>query len=245
MKHKFLIPLALVVLSLSVAKAQISVSGSAEINVAPDEVYISAGVEIRDSHLDVATRQNDERIASALAFLKQAGVPEKDTQTDAIEIQPDYGSADSQVEPRFYQVRKSIGIRLTTVTNLENVLTGLMSHGANILNNVDFRTTELRKYRDQARSMAIKAAREKAVALCSDLDVKCGKPININAQESGGYYISPGSRWGWRNSGMLGYMNAAQNVIQNNPDGGGASGETVSIGQISVSATVNVSFSIQ
>ena len=252
MKKKLLPALALAALCLNAASAQnqqpppqINVSGSAEVKVAPDEVYISAGVEIRNAQLDVAIHENDEGVASTLAFLKTAGVPEKDIQTDCIQVQPDYGSADSQIEPHFFQVRKSIGIKLNSVTNLEVVLSGLMSHGANVLDNVDLRTTELRKYRDQARAMAIKAAKEKAVALCGELDVKCGKPLSINAQEFGGYYNWPGNRWGWRSNGMSGYMNAAQNVIQNNGGGSEPAGETVSVGQISVSTTVDVSFSIQ
>jgi uncharacterized protein YggE len=113
-----------------------------------------------------------------------------------------------------------------------------------MLYNVDFRTTELRKYRDQARAMAIKAAKEKATALCHELDVKCGKPLSINAQEYGGYYGWPGGRWGGRNYGSM--MNASQNVAQSNNGGSADSaGETMSIGQISVSASVSVSFLIQ
>jgi len=252
MKTKIVPALALAAFCLTTASAQnqqpppqINVSGSAEVKVAPDEVYIGAGVEIRNAQLDVAIHQNDERVASALAFLKSACVPGKDVQTDCVQVQPDYGAGDSQVEPSFYQVRKSIGIKLDSVTNLEVVLSGLMSHGANVLDNVDLRTTELRKYRDQARAMAIKAAKEKAVALCAELEVKCGKPLTINAQEFGGCYSWPGNRWGWRNGGMSSYMNTAQNVIQNNGGGSAAAGETLSVGQISVSATVDVSFSIQ
>jgi uncharacterized protein YggE len=66
---------------------QVNVSGTAEVKVAPDEVDISAGVETRDAQLDVATRQNDERVANALAFLKQVGVPDKNVQTDSIQLQ--------------------------------------------------------------------------------------------------------------------------------------------------------------
>jgi uncharacterized protein YggE len=251
MNKHILFALAFTVLLSSVARAQyqppppqVSVSGTAEVKVAPDEVEISAGVETRDAQLDVATHQNNERVATALAFLKNAGLPDKYVQTDSIEVQPDYGASDAQIEPRFYRVRKSIEVKLTTVTNLETVLTGLLSHGVNTLYDVDFRTTELRKYRDQARAMAIQAAKEKAAALCQELDVKCGKPVSISAQEYGGYFGWPGNRWGPRNYGGL--MNASQNIVQNNNGGSSDSaGETMSIGQISVSASVNVSFLIQ
>jgi len=249
--QQILVAVAFIVLSFSAAHAQfqqpppqVSVSGAAEVKVAPDEVDISAGVETRDAQLDVATHQNDERVASALAFLKQAGVPDKDVQTDSIEVQPNYyNNGVEQIEPRFYEVRKSIQVKLTTVTNLEKIVTGLLNHGVNNLNSVDFRTAELRKYRDQARAMAVKAAKEKATALCTELDVKCGKPVSINAQEYGGYFGWPGNRWGGHGGGM--YMNGVQNAVQNNGGGSDFPGETMSLGQISVSATVNVSFLIE
>lgn len=254
MKPFTLIVLSVVGLLAPVASAQyqqpppqVNVSGVGEIRVAPDEVHISAGVETRDAQLNAATRRNDERIATALAFLRKAGVPDKDIQTDAMQVLPDYGSGDRSLEPEFYRVRKSISLRLTEVTNLESVVTGLLTNGVNGLYNVDFRTTALRKYRDQARSMAIKAAREKAVALCGDLGVACGKPLSINAQEFGGSYSWSGSGWGngfgWR--GANSYVNSVQNVSQVNDSGGSFAGDNTAIGQIQISATVNVTFLIQ
>jgi hypothetical protein len=68
--------------------------------------------------------------------------------------------------------------------------------------------------------------------------------VNINAQEFGGYYSWPGNRWGYGGFGMNGYMNA-QNVVPSNGGASEAEGQTMSIGQISVSATVNVTFAIE
>ena len=125
---------------------------------------------------------------------------------------------------------------------MESVLTGLLNSGVNYIHNVNFRTTELRKHRDQARDMAIKAAKEKVVAMTSGLGVKCGKPCSINANEYGGWWnYSSGSNWGGRNQGM----NSFQNAVQNYNGSAEVSGETLAVGQISVSATVNVSFLIE
>ena len=41
------------------------------------------------------------------------------------------------------------------------------------------RTSELRKYRDQAREKAIQAAKEKAAALAAALGAKLGRPYSI------------------------------------------------------------------
>jgi len=246
MKIRFLL-LALAALPFTPAFAQINVSGSAEIKVAPDEIRLSVGVETRDENLDVARRQNDGRVAGALAFLKNNGIKDKDVQTDCLSVEPDYDYNRSHVQPVAYIVRKSIEVRLTAVTNLDGILTGLLTNGVNYVHGIDFRTSQLRKYRDQAREMAIKAAREKADAMAAALDVKRGKVSSITVNDWtggwGGYQNRWGSQWG-------GFISGQVNNVQNLGDLSGAANadnvaETFSVGEISVSATVNVSFLIE
>ncbi|MEY2540462.1 MAG: uncharacterized protein QOI22_64, partial [Verrucomicrobiota bacterium] len=99
MKKRFIVALAGTALSLSSAWSQtiapppqITVSGSAEIKVAPDEVHLSAGVETRSDKLDDARRQNDDRVGKVLQFLKAQGIKEKDVQTDFMSVEPNYDS---------------------------------------------------------------------------------------------------------------------------------------------------------
>jgi hypothetical protein len=223
---------------------QINVSGSAEVKVAPDEIRLSVGVETRDQNLDVARQQNDERIAHALAFLKDAGVKDKDVQTDFISVVPDYDYNSSHVKPVAYIVRKSIEIRVTAITNFESIVTGLLTNGVNYIHGIDFRTSQLRKYRDQARELAVKAAKEKADAMASALGVKRGKVSSINVNDWSGGWGGYQNRWGaqWGINGQ--FQNAVQNLgdIAGSPDN---AAETFSVGEISVSATVNVSFLIE
>jgi uncharacterized protein YggE len=247
MKTKLVLLLVLSLAAISPAFAQtpqISLSGSAEVKVVPDEIMLNVAVETRAATLDPARLENDQKIAAVLAFLKQSKIKDKDVQTDYINIQPDYnynnGSSESHVKPVAYIVRKNIEIRLTDVAAFQDILTGLLTNGVNYVNGIDFRTTQLRKYRDQARAMAIRAAREKAGALVSELGAKLGKVTSINANDSSGYY---GNYWGM-NRGFNGFNNVAQNVAAV----GGASDtgeDTFAVGQISVSATVNVSFLIE
>jgi len=218
---------------------EISISGSAEVNVAPDLVYISVAIDTRDAQLDAAIRQNNERMARALEFIKEAGVPDKDVQTDSIDVQPDYGARDAQIEALFYRVRKSIQIKLDAVTNFETVVTGLLSHEVNVFCSVDFGTTKLREYRDQARAMAVKAAKEKAEALCKELNVKCGKPTNVKADDYDGYYSRSVARGGSR------YMSTVVNSVMDMGGGSAAPGDTMSVGQIRISSTVYVSFQLE
>lgn len=247
MKHLFLLA-AIVILPVArgfsqpiAQPPQINVSGSAEVKVAPDEIYLSAAVETRNESLEQAKKQNDDSISKALAFLKNSGIKEKDVQTDYINVQPNYNRDYSKTRAEYFTVQKTIQIKLTQVDSFEKVLTGLLTNGVNSVDGIEFRTSQLRKYRDQARAMAIRAAKEKADAMVSELGAKCGKVYNINAYDGGGWW-SPGRYWAGR-----GYNNAFQNAVQNVSTAPSAesSDSTLSVGQISVSASVNVAFLIE
>ena len=217
----------------------INVTGSAEVKVAPDEIGLRVGVESRHPNLEMAKKQNDDAVAKALAFLKASEIAAKDVQTDFINIEPTYDHDVSRTTPTTYVVRRSIEIKLVKIPKFEGLLTGLLTNGVNNVHGIDFRTTQLRKHRDSARAMAIRAAKEKADALAVELGVKRGKVHHIDASEGGGWWSSS-AYWGERYGSAM-YQNAVQNV------GGTAetTDDTLSIGQISVSASVNVSFLIE
>lgn len=258
-KPHVLLAIGLMLLPLVSANAdpQISVSGSAEIKVAPDEVDLRVSVETRDVDLQAAKDNNDKSVAGALKFLKDHGVKEKDIQTDFVSIEPVYNDGSSFFDPRtgvpyaagkgtkpnFYLVSKTIGIRLTNVADFDTILTGLIASGVNIVQGIEFRTSELRKYKDQARAAALKAAKEKADAAAAVLGVKVGKPDNITINDWSGWSGWPQGAWGNNNNFAA---NSIQNVSQNAGGGGpDENGATFAVGQISVSATVNVTFQIQ
>jgi len=221
---------------------QINISGTADVKVAPDQVAIRFGVESRNENLNEATRAHEERMRSALQFLKLVGVPDKDIQTDFINIMPEYNGDSWHAKAAIFIVRESIEVNLTNIAKFQTIMTGLLTNGVDHVNGIEFRTSQLRKYRDEARAQAIHAAREKADALCAELGVKRGRPININANESGGFW-NPYSSW-WGGQGY-GFASNAQVVVQNANGASDENGDTIALGQIKVSATVNVSFAIE
>ena len=138
MKTKFTFIILLASLTAALAQyqqppPQINVSGSAEIKVVPDEIRLSVAVESRNAALDAARLDNDTKIAAALAFLKQAGMPDRDVKTDFISVQPDYDRDRSRVTPVAYIIRKSIEIRLTNTVVFQSVVTGLLTNGVNVM----------------------------------------------------------------------------------------------------------------
>ncbi len=215
----------------------ITTTGDAEIKVAPDEVIFILGVETWDKDIKIAKRQNDDRIRKILAVTNDFAIDPKYVQTDQITVDPRYRNGTySDADFIGYFVSKTIVITLNDVSKFEDVYTGVLSAGANHVQGIQFRTTELRKYRDQARALAIKAAQEKAAALAGEMGQRIGKPQSIE-ENSSGWWSSYSAHWG-------GAM--TQNVVQNAGGGSTFSEEgTFAPGQISISARVTATFELE
>ena len=164
----------------------ITVSGSAEVKAAPDEVMISMSVETHNMSLDKAREENDTKVASVLTMVRGLGIENKYIQTDYLQAEPRYdersNAAGVTLEKKFigYYMTKHIAITLRDISKFETLISSAMKLGTNYINGTEFSTTELRKYRDKARLDAIRAAKEKAIALAGELGQKIGKPIKIN-----------------------------------------------------------------
>ena len=216
----------------------ISVSGDAEVRVVPDEVILNVGVENGDKVLKVAKVANDAAIHRALEVATRHGVASKDVQTDFLSIEPVYHREQVVSNLIGYVVRKSVTIRLRDISKFEALFADLLDAGVNTVHGVEFRTSELRKHRDQARLLAIKAAREKAQALAEAAGKKLGETLTIN-EGGGGWYSPYGSWWG------RGYGFAAQNVVQNSGGSGGTTEGNLAPGQITVTANVSLTIALE
>ena len=217
----------------------ITVTGDAEVKVVPDEVVLTLGVETWDDHLADAKRRNDEIIKAVVKLAEDRGIPEKYIQTDYLSIEPRYRDDYEKRDFIGYVVRKSLVITLKDLSAFEDVLSDALEAGVTHVQGIQFRTTELRKYRDEARALAIQAAREKATALSGELGQEIGDPHSIQ-EEPSWWWSWYDTWWGGRYGGAM-----TQNVTQNS---GGTPPQTegaIAPGQISVSARVTVSFELK
>ncbi len=231
----------------------ISVTGEATIRVVPDQVQISMTAENRAADLMTAKGQNDQAVKALVEYAtKTLGIEPRQVQTDFITVEPKYRNCNDSDEMSgkcdplqitYYTVRKGVQISLKDVTQYEGLVTKAMSLGVNHIDNVGFTTTELRKHRDKAREMAAKAALEKAQALALALGMKVGKPISINTENYSSYYWH-GSYNSQRGGNYMSQM--SQNAAQQAPTAP-VEGDTggLAIGQINVSAQVNVTYQLE
>ena len=221
----------------SPAPRLITVTGDADVLVTPDEVNLVLGVENGDRDLAQAKKQNDSRVARVISTLKNLGVEAKYIQTEQIRIEPRYTDAYSRTDVSGYVVRKTIVVTLKDIAKFEELQSAVLDAGATNVYNIQFRTTELRKYRDQARELALRAAQEKAAAMTKTLGQKAGKPQSV--QENYSNWWSWYDHW-WGGGAM------SQNVTQNLSASTSSSNDSAfAPGQITVNARVTVSFEIE
>ncbi len=232
-----LLSLAVVMLAVVAVHAEdkieprlITVTGEAEVNVVPDEVVYDVTVQTFNKELRQAKTQTDERLKNLIALTKKYGVAPEDVQTDYIKLEPRYRGNDEARLLLGYSVRKDLVFTLRDVTKAEAILSELLEANVTRLNSVRFQTSQLRKYRDQARASAIKAAQEKAVALTGVIGQKIGKAYSIEEEvEQRGY---------------LAQNNISYGVVGRSEDTSSSEG-TLALGQIKVNARVTVRFELE
>ena len=221
----------------------ISVTGSADVEVAPDRAELVLGVETKDASLTVATKDNDERVRRVLAYLKEKGIPESRIQTDYISIVPVYDPQETR-RLDYYQVRKTIAASVSDLKGFDALLAGAIERGITNVLDVTFRTTDLRRHRDTARERATVAAKEKATAMAAAVGARIGPVMSLRDNVWGGWYPAASSGWErWQYRSGPGF---AQNMVMNAGGGGGEEdGGTIAPGRIKVSATVEATFRLE
>ncbi|MCG3138594.1 MAG: hypothetical protein HJJLKODD_02459 [Phycisphaerae bacterium] len=219
----------------------ITVSGEALIKVVPNEVLIGLGVESYDANLNEAVKKNEEASSRLLGAMKELIKEAGEIQTDVMSVDLDYkdhNPADFLIEG--YVVRRIYTVTLKDTKLFEQTVQVAVQNGANRLLGFEFKTTELRQHRDEARKQAIIAAKEKASDMAKELNMRIGKPMNIS---EGWYNYWGGSHswYGWGN-----YQSQSQNISLSMPTGGGGetAEETLPLGQIGVRAQVSVTFDL-
>lgn len=204
----------------------VKTTGTAEIKVTPDRAVVQLGVERQGATAKSAKAAVDSTSRKILAALKTANVDDKDIQTAYLDLEPT-SYYEKRVRINNFTATQSLSVTIRDLSHLDNVMDAVMSAGANRIDGIEYESSELRKYRDQARDEAAKAAKEKAVALAQALGNQVGKTYSIEEVQQGEGYSMVG--------GLAG--NVAKERFT-------ASAPSTAPGQLTVTASVIVSFDL-
>ncbi len=225
---------AIVMFLSSIAWAQqvqprgVTTTGMAEINVVPDEVLLQVGIESQSVRARTAKAAVDTTSRKVLTALKDLSIDSKDVQTTSLSLQPQFDYRKG-MQISTFSAEQSLTIKLRDISKIDDVLDALIKAGGNKVDGIEYQSTELRKYRDQAREEAVKAAREKAEALAKALGQQIGKATTIIEEQQPMYGFGA----------FGGLSNVAYETAKAKP-----SGPTTSAGQMKVNASVTVTFDL-
>jgi uncharacterized protein YggE len=212
-------------------RPKVFVSEEAVVYAKPDKATLSFGVETNDAKANVAKDANNAIVSQALAAIKKVGVKEEDIQTQRLTVEPrwEYNNQRRRQEFVGYQVRNVFVVTLKDLDKVEAVIVAAMDAGVNVMQGVNFETTQLAQYREEAREKALIAAKTKADKMAAVLGQSIKQPIDIRDDSQTGYQ-------------PVGY-GALRAVALMESDN--STGPTIAVGQIEVRARVSVVFELQ
>jgi uncharacterized protein YggE len=219
---------------------RITVNGDAVVTVRPDRVVLSFGIESSDPHILVAKQKNSDIQARVITALTNAGIQEKDLQTDHLSIEPRWEDSYRKLTLLGYFARNTVVVTLSDPAAVEDIVTKALQAGVTAIHGIDFQTTAFAQSREQARELALRAALEKARHMAATLGQTVGPPLSIHENPTGSSWWYPS---GWRTSGFGQGM--TQNVVQNAAPEGSDTVGMIALGRISVRASVTVTFELR
>jgi hypothetical protein len=171
----------------------LTVSGSGEARVAPDEATVRLGVVAQAATARAAQDQVSRAAGAVLDAIRKLGVKDQDIQTSGLSLSPLYSQGRPNQEnqaPRItgYQANNTVTVRIEDLTKVGPVIDAGLGAGANTLDGVEFGLRNDEAARAQALADAALKARSKAQTLASTLGLKLG---NILEVVEGGVSVVP------------------------------------------------------
>jgi uncharacterized protein len=168
----------------SPAQARVIVVGEGSVTVTPDYARINSGVTTNAKTVKEASDTNSKLMTNIIAALVNAGIAKKDIQTTQFSIEPIYTSPSSKFStdpsngaPKLsgYRVSNQANVTIHQLSQVSDILDGLVKAGATDVGNVVFLFSEQDKALDQAREAAIANARHKAELYAQASGVNLGR----------------------------------------------------------------------
>ena len=223
-------------------RPKIMVNGEAVVKVEPDQIIITFGVETWDNDIMIAKQKNNDIMKKAMTVIKDFKIPDADVQTDYLSVEPRYDDNFDKRNFIGYFIRNTFVVTLSDPEKVEDLVTSVLQSGVNYIHGISFQTTQFKKYREQARDLALNAAKEKAEKMAGSLGQSIGEPLQINEGYGGSdwWYYNSWSGWGYNRSNVM-----SQNIVQNIQNSSGQLSETIALGKISIKANVSVTFELK
>lgn len=160
----------------------ISVTGEANVSVAPDIATIDAGVTSEGKTAREAADSNNKAMGTVLLALKAQSIADKDVRTSRLSLQPHSAPThgpNSPMQITGYRASNHVTVTLHDVAGVAATIDALVAAGANDIGGISFSVAETSRLLDDARTRALADAQRKAEIYARAANVALGSPLSI------------------------------------------------------------------
>jgi len=169
-------------------QAGINVTGQGKVTVEPDLAMLTLGVESQAQTVAVAQADTTDAMNKVMAALSQNGVANKDIQTQrySINVVTRYDSTTQRNVTVGYLVTNLVIVKLRVLDRVGEVIDAVAAAGgdATRVNGISFTVEDPTDDYNQARSLAMTDAKNRANQLASLGGVSLGKPVYVTETTS-------------------------------------------------------------
>lgn len=204
----------------------LNVSGVGVVYLSPDIVYINIGVSTQRENAAEAVKINKEQTSAVIQAIKDFGVAEKDIRTTNFSIwsNPQYDPTGSgQITGTNYSVDNTVYVTIRDIDKLGDLLDAAIEAGANSIYSIQFDVEDKAEANKEARALAVEDAKTQAQGLADAAQLSLVEIQTISYYESGASPYYYGGKGG----------------------GGEAAAVPIQPGQLAVTVTVNLVYTIK
>jgi uncharacterized protein YggE len=147
------------------------VLGQGTVTGVPDQAVIILGAVTEGPVLQTVQTENAKAITNIISSLLNENIPREKIQTEEFRIEVQYDYQNGIQMFRGYKVSHLLKITTGRVEQAGNVVDTAVSHGANTVSSIRFTIVELEFYKNEALSLAVRNASQKAQTIAETLEV--------------------------------------------------------------------------
>lgn len=160
---------------------RISVEGVGRVSAVPDMAVVRLGVQREARDAEAAMTAASEAMSAVMSRITEAGIEPEDVQTAGIGLNPTWRHSQDGSPPRVmgYVASNDLTVRVRDLGRLGDLLTAVVSDGANTMNGLSFEVSDTAALEDQARVLAVEDAMRKARVLADAAGTALGDVISL------------------------------------------------------------------
>lgn len=218
----------------------ISVTGDGEVFAVPDTATFSVTIQERAKDVMTAQTAATKKNNDVIAYLKEAGVEEKDIQTADYNVSPQYEYSNGACTNGYcqpgkqtligFEVTQTLTVKVKDTDKAGELLSGVGAKGASSVSGLSFTIDDQDQLEADARNKAIADAKEKADKLAASLGVSIVRIVGFSENSYQPYYT-------------YGRGGAAMDSVK--LEAAAAPSPELPVGQNKITSNVNITYEIR